>query len=158
MTVTELVLAAEKNGLKYTVGPAAKLPGFPVNDHFPQPARKRTESTGAPQAEVFQNLAMFCQAMGYPIPVQNYRFHDTRRWELDIAFVEEQIAVELNGGLHTGVGHARLASAENDYSKLDAARRLGWITRSFSYPQVKRGDLLRWLEEEFRFAKTGSYE
>jgi len=35
---------------------------------------------------------------GLPNPEREYRFHSTRKWRVDFAFVQDRVAVELEGG------------------------------------------------------------
>ena len=65
-------------------------------------------------------------APGAPEPTAEHRFHPTRRWRLDFAFIESKVAVELDGGTWTKGRHTRGAGYRGDCEKLNAATALGW--------------------------------
>lgn len=39
-----------------------------------------------------------------PQPEREYRFHDQRRWRFDYAFIDQRVAIELEGGIYSGGG------------------------------------------------------
>lgn len=41
--------------------------------------------------------------------VKEHRFHPTRRWSFDYAFIAERLAVEYEGGMFSGTGAKRCA-------------------------------------------------
>jgi len=49
------------------------------------------------------HLAQLCVDAGLPAPTPEYRFHATRRWRFDYAFVQQKIAVEVEGGVWANV-------------------------------------------------------
>lgn len=61
---------------------------------------------------------------------QEYRFCE-RRWRFDIAYPLQRVAVELNGGSYRRGRHNRGKGVENDYEKLNAAQRLGWVVLQY---------------------------
>lgn len=71
-----------------------------------------------------------------PEPVHNYRFDPVRRWELDYAWPELLVAVELDGGTHKigGGNHNRPAGQARDYEKANAAILDGWCVFRFNTP------------------------
>lgn len=63
---------------------------------------------------------------GMPLPERQYKFHPTRKWKLDFAWIDRKIGVELDGGLFAGGRHNRGAAIELTHEKLNEAVRLGW--------------------------------
>lgn len=61
-----------------------------------------------------------------PMPRRNFRFHPTRRWELDFAWPGAKVAVELHGGVYQRGRHQRMRGFHNDRQKMRAAVMLGW--------------------------------
>lgn len=61
-----------------------------------------------------------------PWPVAEYRFHPTRKWRFDYAWVEAKLALEVDGGIWTGGKHGRGAGIVKDQEKRNAAACLGW--------------------------------
>ena len=63
---------------------------------------------------------------------REHRFHSTRKWRFDVAFVEQQLAVELEGGIWTRGRHTRGAGYKADMEKYNAAQQLGWRVLRFA--------------------------
>ena len=63
-----------------------------------------------------------------PAPTQEYRFalELGRQWRFDLAWVDQRVAVELDGGGFVAGRHNRAVGMENDDQKLNAATCLGW--------------------------------
>ncbi len=79
-----------------------------------------------------------CTQSGLPRPVPEYRFHSTRKWRFDYAFVEQKIALEVEGAIWTGGRHTRGKGFANDMIKYNAAGAMGWIVL-----RCQPSDLLR---------------
>ncbi len=86
-----------------------------------------------------------CKAAGLPTPVSEFRFHPTRRWRFDLAFVSQRLAVEIDGGLYTGGRHSRGQGRERDLEKLAEALCLGWRVLVVSPRMIQDGRALAWL-------------
>lgn len=54
-------------------------------------------------------------------------FSTERQWRFDYAIPEYKIAVECEGGIHTGGRHVRGKGYENDMEKYSFASILGWV-------------------------------
>ena len=76
-------------------------------------------------------------AADYPQPVREYRFHPTRKWRFDFAWVRERVAVEIEGGAWSQGRHTRGAGFSEDCAKYNAATCAGWSVLRFT------GDMLR---------------
>ena len=59
-------------------------------------------------------------------PVFEHRFHGKRKWRFDIAFPEEKIAIEVEGGVFTGGRHTRGKGFLKDMEKYNTATTMGW--------------------------------
>lgn len=68
----------------------------------------------------------FCKDNGLPTPVAEYRFHPTRKWRLDWAWVEQRVAVEVDGGIWVRGAHGRGIGIQRDQEKGREAAALGW--------------------------------
>ncbi len=64
--------------------------------------------------------------------VTEYRFHPTRAWRFDVAFVPERLAIELQGGVWSGGRHTRGRGYEQDIEKHNAAVAAGWRVLYFT--------------------------
>lgn len=73
-----------------------------------------------------------------PMPVVEHRFHATRRWRFDLAWVELRIAAEVEGGVYSNGRHVRGKGYEADMNKYNEATIMGWKVLRFSTGQVKQ--------------------
>ena len=83
---------------------------------------------------------------GWPPITTEYRFHPTRRWRFDLAFVSHQVAVEIEGVVYSSqIGrHQRAAGYVKDLEKYGEAAALGWQVLRFAPVQVNKE--LQWVE------------
>ena len=86
-----------------------------------KPKRSRPENLLAESLR-YANLGWF---------VEEHRFHPTRRWRFDFAFVAQRLAVEVEGGVWTGGRHTRGYGYAADCEKYNEATRLGWRVLRF---------------------------
>lgn len=65
---------------------------------------------------------------GLPDPEMEYRFHTSRKWRFDFAFLPYRVALEVEGGIFVpgGGGHNRPMHFVKDVEKYNAAASLGW--------------------------------
>lgn len=109
----------------------------------PLPAAPRVNAR-SPRADLETALLTHLRrlAPSVPEPRRNYRFalvpsevtRRSRRWELDLAWVEERVAVEVQGGNSVRMWkegkpshHMTPQGYENDVAKLNAAQAMGWV-------------------------------
>ncbi len=71
-------------------------------------------------------LAQIKQDGVLKVQVREFQFHPDRRWRFDFAFVDEKIAVEVEGGIWNGGRHTRGAGFESDCVKYNEAALAGW--------------------------------
>lgn len=67
-------------------------------------------------------------------------------WRFDCAWVEQQIAVELEGGTYTRGRHTRGAGYSSDCAKYNAAQLHGWIVLRFTADML-HDDSARCIEQ-----------
>ncbi len=98
-------------------------------------------------------LLFQCRVAGLQAPVLEHRFHPTRKWRFDLAFIDSKIAVEINGGafLPGGGRHTRGVGFTNDCVKLASAAGLGWRVIPCTPQQVTRGEVLGWIETAIKY-------
>ena len=69
----------------------------------------------------------WCQQSGLPVPETEYRFAaPDRQWRFDFAFVENGVALEVEGGLWVRGAHTRGKHALSDMDKYNCATLRGW--------------------------------
>lgn len=93
-----------------------------------------------------QTLAMYIRAAKLPEPVQEHRFHPTRRWRFDFAWPELMLAVEVEGGGWTNGRHTRGKGFSNDIQKYSEAMRLGWTVYRVDGALIGSGEALTVIE------------
>src|SRR5688572_18050235 len=71
-------------------------------------------------------LEVQLKGLHLPLPICEYQFHPHRKWELDFAWVEQKLTMEVNGGLFVQGGHSRGAGYWKDLEKYNEAVLLGW--------------------------------
>lgn len=59
-------------------------------------------------------------------PVQEFKFHKTRRWRFDFAIPDKKVAIEKEGGIWTRGRHTRPTGFINDMEKYNTAAAMGW--------------------------------
>ncbi len=81
--------------------------------------------------------------LGLPSPDLQVKFHPTRKWKFDFAWVAQKLAVEIDGGSfmargghNTGTGIAR------DHEKQNEAVRLGWRVLRFGTKAMDAPDVV----------------
>lgn len=72
-------------------------------------------------------------------PEPEYRFHPDRKWRFDFAFIEQKLAVEIEGGAWSNGRHTRGAGFIGDMEKYNEAVVLGWKILRFTPEAVKSG-------------------
>ena len=58
--------------------------------------------------------------------VREHKFHHKRRFKFDVAFVEEKVAVECEGGIFTRQAHGSITGILRDIEKYNLATINGW--------------------------------
>lgn len=94
------------------------------------------------------NLIFQIKAMKLPAPTTQHRFHPVRRWTFDLAWPDQKLACEVEGGIFIKGGgrHNRAAGFAADTVKYNEAALAGWRVLRVTTQQVKGGDALRLLE------------
>lgn len=86
------------------------------------------------------------KAHGLPVPTPEYRFCE-RRWRFDYAWINDKIALEIEGGVWTRGRHTRGKGAIGDMSKYNRATVLGWRVIRCTPQQVKSGEIFETLQK-----------
>ena len=68
----------------------------------------------------------YLEQCGLPSPVFEHKFHPVRRWRFDLAWVEQKVALEVQGGIWTNGRHSRGAALLKEWEKLNTAAGNGW--------------------------------
>lgn len=102
-------------------------------------------------ADEFLSFLRLC-GRDLPAPVREYRFHPTRRWRFDYAWVPQKLALEIDGGRYAFAGGRHATDA--DHEKLNMAAALGWRVLHVTPQAMRRAPnaLLTTLREALAYA------
>jgi very-short-patch-repair endonuclease len=84
-------------------------------------------------------LAFFLHADGLGQFELEHRFHPVRKWRIDVAFVAEKLAIEIEGVTPEGSRHQRIAGFRNDIKKYNELTVAGWRLLRFMPEMVSSG-------------------
>lgn len=105
--------------------------------------------TGSPwelaRTDRADELAFQLKAAGAADFQREYRFHPERRWRIDIAYVAEKLAIEVDGGIYIGGRHVRGEGITADCEKASALAIGGWRLIRVTPKQVRTGLALTWI-------------
>lgn len=73
-------------------------------------------------------LTQLCRDFKVSLPVAEHKFHSQRGWMFDYAWINEKVALEVEGGIWRkgGGAHSRPANIMRDIEKYNSATMLGW--------------------------------
>jgi very-short-patch-repair endonuclease len=92
------------------------------------------------KSELEEALAFQIRAVRIPQPEREYRFAPPRRWRFDMAWPDQMVAVECEGGVWTRGRHTRGAGFVADCEKYNMAALQGWKVLRFTAEHIHRGD------------------
>ncbi len=70
--------------------------------------------------------------------VYEYKFDSLRRFKFDYANLRLKIAVEMEGGIYTGTGHAKTGRYLKDMEKYNMATIKGWMVLRYAHGQESK--------------------
>jgi very-short-patch-repair endonuclease len=79
---------------------------------------------------------------GLPEPQQEYRFHPVRKWRADLAWPQQKLIVEIDGGIYSQGRHTRGKGYTADCEKLNAALVSGFHVFRFTTEMVEDGSAI----------------
>lgn len=82
-----------------------------------------------------------------PEPEREYRATEGRRWRWDLAFVDQRLLIDIQGGQRQYGRHNRPAGYQNDCDKANRATLAGWRCLHFTGEQVNDGTAIQVLRE-----------
>lgn len=88
-------------------------------------------------------------ALCLPYATPEHKFHPTRRWRLDWAWVPNKIALEIDGGIWTYGRHTRAAGFLKDMEKMNEAALLGWLVIHVTPEEFKDGRAAALIDRAF---------
>ncbi len=78
-----------------------------------------------------------------------YKFMSERKFKFDYGHLKLKIAIEIEGGIYTGTGHAKIGKYLSDMEKYNLAALRGWIILRYAYGQEGniKSDVLKAIEK-----------
>jgi very-short-patch-repair endonuclease len=70
-------------------------------------------------------------------PLRQHQFSPSRKWRLDFAWPESNLAVEIHGGTWSGGAHVRGGGITRDAEKKRAAIALGWRVLEYTTDDMR---------------------
>lgn len=68
-------------------------------------------------------------------------------WRFDFAWIDEKIAVEVQGGMFIYGRHTRGGALKSEYSKLNEAQLRGWIVLVVDDSAISQKRAVLWIEK-----------
>lgn len=90
-------------------------------------------------------LALHLKALKIPF-AREHRFHPTREWRFDFAFLDRKLAVEVEGGIQSNGRHVRPAGFIADLEKYAEAVLHGWTVLRVAPGWVRDGTAIAYIE------------
>lgn len=110
----------------------------------------QTDKKKQKRAQDLDRFIKICEINHYPNPVFEHHFHSERKWRFDIAFIEWQIAIELEGvyveGGHAKGRHTSIVGMANDLEKYNTATAMGWRIFRIFPDQLCTTETVNYLE------------
>jgi len=87
-----------------------------------------------------------------PDPVEEFFFHPIRKWRNDLAWPEQKLILEIEGGTYmkSGGGHRSVKGYHEDMEKYNAMSVYGYFLLRFTPPQMESCEAYDVLREWFK--------
>lgn len=81
--------------------------------------------------------------------IYEFKFDSVRRFKFDYANLRLKIAIEMEGGIYTGTGHAKIGKYLKDMEKYNMAQIKGWVVLRYAHGQESKiaGDVKKAIEK-----------
>lgn len=86
-------------------------------------------------------------------PVKEHQFHPVRKWRFDYAFPSHKIALEVEGGVHTGGRHIRPRGFLNDMEKYNTASVMGWRVLRTTPDELRTFKTIQMIKEAMSYGE-----
>lgn len=105
-------------------------------------------------------FGFWCRALKLPTPQRNFRFHPVRRFEIDWAWPEQKVGIEIQGGIFIpgGGAHSRPMNIVRDMTKHNLLLDAGWRVWHYTPREVIDGIAIQHIDKVLRAADTSLAE
>ena len=97
-----------------------------------------------------KRLLFSVELAGLPKPECEHRFHPTRKWRFDLAWVDMRLAVEIEGITHKGGRHQRIKGFSEDCRKYAEAVILNWRVVRVTPRMIRDGEAISLIERAYK--------
>lgn len=80
--------------------------------------------------KVYKILNSVCEGW-----IPEFRFDSVRKFKFDYGHLKYKIAIEIEGGIYTGTGHAKTKRYLSDLEKYNMAALRGWLLLRYAHGQ-----------------------
>ena len=106
-------------------------------------------------------VASYCRGSDYPMPEPEYYFALPRKFQFDLAWPDEMVAMEFEGGIFgkgqpcpvcgrkSAAGHTGIGRLKSDMEKYNLAAFNGWRLVRCRPEQVESGEVFGMLDRLF---------
>jgi hypothetical protein len=88
----------------------------------------------------------FCRSHGLPTPMDEYQFHDSRKWRFDFAWPLQKVALEVDGGIFVNGRHNQGAAMLLQWEKENTAQSMGWHIFKCSPSTALKSEIVGFLK------------
>lgn len=87
-----------------------------------------------------------------PDPVEEFKFHPSRRWRIDLYWPEQKFALEIEGGTYmkSGGGHRSIVGYHGDMEKYNAISIQGLTLLRFTTKQMESCESYDFVRDWFK--------
>lgn len=79
-----------------------------------------------------------------------FQFHPKRKWRFDFCWPSSKLAIEVEGGTHSGGRHTRGEGYAQDCEKYNTASAMGWTMFRFTGDMIKSGKAILFVQDYFK--------
>lgn len=97
------------------------------------------------------------ESQNIPTPVPEYRFSLNRKWRIDYAWPEYQIAMEIEGGIYIGGRHINPKGYIKDQEKYNNLAEIGWQLLRYQPKRINFFQIKSTIENKIRLTKESEY-
>ncbi len=99
-------------------------------------------------SDLERSLVTQCRFVKLPPPVEQHQFFPGRKWAVDLAWPEQMVAVEVEGGqwIAGGGRHQRGRGLDLDASKYNELALAGWLLIRCTGDMVEDGRAVAYVE------------
>jgi very-short-patch-repair endonuclease len=105
------------------------------------------------QSKLEGQMALILKTTTLPESEREARFHPTRRWRFDFAWVGYRVALEVEGGRWNRGRHLRPSGFQGDCEKYNEAALLGWVVIRVTDEHINSGQALEWVQRALKQAE-----